>query len=198
MICLLSLFLTCVCIWIRGWLKRLDRVLLVPLCLQRTAAPSTCVPSLTACDKRDLGIACPQPTPPPLAVFCFASINQSNWVKSPSCKPQIHSYAGVMCLMACQQASQGYREQALVGFDEGVLLPRWDSVSPIQSSKGGGRWARARRSFTGKTTRELRPALQQLLGLWSREGLDLQHLGSDQWTAQAPHQHVLFAVRVEA
>lgn len=29
---------------------------------------------------------------------------QSNWVRSPSCKPQIHSYAGVMRFMPCQRA----------------------------------------------------------------------------------------------
>lgn len=51
---------------------------------------------------------------------------------------------------------------------------------PSRAARGGGRSAHVRCSFTGKTTRELRHALQQLLRLWSREILDLQHLGSRQ------------------
>lgn len=108
---------------------------------------------------------------------------QSNWVRSPSCKPQIHSHTRVMCFMPFQP-SLGYWEQPLVGFDEGVLLPRWDSVSPIQSGEGGTRSIHERRSFTGKTTRELRSALQQLLRHWSREIQDMQHLGSHQKAIQ--------------
>lgn len=104
---------------------------------------------------------------------------QSNWVRSPSCKPQIHSHAGVMRFMPCQRASLRCREQPLVGYDEGVPFPRWYSVSPIQSGEGGGRSAHLWRSFTGKTTtREPRSALQQLLRPGSRETLDAQHLGS--------------------
>lgn len=106
---------------------------------------------------------------------------QSNWVRSPSCKPQIHSHARVMRFMPCQRASLRYREQPLVGYDEGVPFPRWYSVSPIQSGEGGGRSAHVWRSFTGKTTtREPRSALQQLLRPRSREILDAQHLGSHQ------------------
>lgn len=104
---------------------------------------------------------------------------QSNWVRSPSCKPQIHSHARVMRFMPCQRASLRYREQPLVGYDEGVPFPRWYSVSPIQSGEGGGRSAHVWRSFTGKTTtREPRSVLQQLLRPRSREILDAQHLGS--------------------
>lgn len=62
-----------------------------------------------------------------------------NEVRSPSRKPQIPS---VMSFMRRQQAPLVYREQALVGFNEGVPLPRWDSVSPIQSGGGGRTSAR--------------------------------------------------------
>lgn len=102
---------------------------------------------------------------------------QSNWVRSPSCKPQIHSHARVMRFMPCQRASLHYREQQLVGYDEGVPFPRWYSVSPIQSDEGGGRSAHVWRSVTGKTTtREPRSVLQQLLRPRSRAILDVQHL----------------------
>lgn len=55
--------------------------------------------------------------------------------------------AGVMPLMPCQPASLGYREQPLVGFNRGVLLPRWDSVSLIRSGEGGGRSDHVQHSF---------------------------------------------------
>lgn len=58
--------------------------------------------------------------------------------------------ARVMRFMPCQPASLGYREQPLVGFNRGVLLPRWDSVSLIHSGEGGGSSDHVQHSFTLK------------------------------------------------